>query len=181
LSPNPAFGRRPLFTIGHSTRSIEELLEILRSFEITLLVDVRTVPKSRHNPQFNRETLPASLEAAGIAYRHEPALGGLRKPRPDSRNTAWQNASFRGYADHMESAEFETALRALLETVESERVVVMCAESVPWRCHRSLISDAVVARGVEVRHLMGVGKADAHRLTPFARVEDSRVTYPGLL
>lgn len=168
-------------TIGHSTRSIEELIEMLRASGATLLLDVRTVPRSRHNPQFNRETLPEELARAGIAYRHEAPLGGLRRPRRDSTNTAWRNAGFRGFADHMETAEFEKALGELLDLAHRERVVIMCAEAVPWRCHRSLIADALTARGVEVRHIIGPGRENIHRLAPYARVEGGRVAYPGLV
>ncbi len=140
-------------------------------------MDVRTVPKSRHNPQFNMDSLPVALGPAGIGYRHEPDLGGLRKARKDSTNTAWRNAGFRGYADHMQSDRFVAAIEALLA---DRRCAVMCAEAVPWRCHRSLIGDAMIVRGVEVRHIMGTERFTAHRLTPFARVDGLRITYPGL-
>jgi uncharacterized protein (DUF488 family) len=168
-------------TIGHSTRSLEDLVAILAEARITVLVDIRTVPRSRHNPQFNRDTLPEALRRAGIAYRHEPALGGLRRPRKDSRNTAWRNSSFRGFADHMETQEFEAAIEAIAALARTERPVLMCAEAVPWRCHRTLVSDALLARGVEVRHLMGVAREEVHERTPFARVADGRVSYPGLV
>ena len=167
-----------LWTIGHSNRPLEDLIAMLRGHGVALLVDVRTVPRSRHNPQFNRETLPAALAAAGISYRHMPGLGGLRKPRPDSRNTGWRNLSFRGYADYLETPEFERSLDELLALAAERPTAVMCAEAVPWRCHRSLIADAVTARGGEVRHIMSAEKASPHKLTAFARVEDGRVTYP---
>jgi uncharacterized protein (DUF488 family) len=167
-----------MMTIGHSNRTLEEFLEILKAHRVELLVDVRTVPRSRHNPQFNREALPASLEAAGIEYLHMPGLGGLRHPRRDSINTGWRNASFRGYADYMQTAEFESHLTELLQLEKDRRVAIMCAESVPWRCHRSLIADALAARGVPVFHLMGAQKATPHKLTPFAQIEGSTVTYP---
>ncbi len=167
-----------LWTIGHSNRRLEELIAMLRGHSIEVLVDVRTVPRSRYNPQFNRETLPAELAAAGIEYRHMPGLGGLRHPRKDSTNTGWRNDSFRGYADYMQTAEFETNLEALLGLATERRVAIMCAEAVPWRCHRSLISDAVTARGGEVRHIMSAEKAEPHRMTSFARVEGEKVTYP---
>jgi uncharacterized protein (DUF488 family) len=167
-----------LWTIGHSNRPIEELIAMLRAHGIEVLADVRSVPRSRHNPQFNRETLPGELAAAGIEYRHMPGLGGLRKARKDSRNTGWRNDSFRGYADYMETAEFEASLEELLRLAEERRVAVMCAEAVPWRCHRSLIADAATARGGEVRHIMSAEKADAHKMTSFARVEGGKVTYP---
>jgi uncharacterized protein (DUF488 family) len=167
-----------LWTIGHSNRPLEELIAMLRAHGIEALADVRSVPRSRHNPQFNRETLPGELAAAGIEYRHMPGLGGLRKAHKDSINTGWRNDSFRGYADYMQTPEFEEAADELLRLAAERRVAVMCAEAVPWRCHRSLIADAVTARGGEVRHIMSAEKADAHRMTPFARVEGVKVTYP---
>jgi len=181
MERRPARTGSTIWTIGHSTRSLETLLEILRGAGCTLLTDVRRIPRSRHNPQFNRETLPAALAASGIGYRHEPGLGGLRKPRPDSINGAWRNAGFRGFADYMLTGEFETALAAMMEALKSERLVLMCAEAVPWRCHRSLIADALSARGVDVRHLLGPGREQPHELTPFARLEGTRVTYPALV
>lgn len=166
------------FTIGHSTRSFEELVALLRAHSVTHLIDVRTVPRSRRNPQFNRETLAEALPAVGISYTHMPGLGGLRKPRKESPNTGWRNDSFRGYADYMLTPEFETALAALIAISGRERVAIMCAEAVPWRCHRSLIADALAARGMEVRHIMGPGAARPHTLTPFAVLTGTRVTYP---
>lgn len=168
-------------TIGHSTRPLEELIAILGAFGATILVDVRTVPRSRHNPQYQRETLAAALASHGIRYVHEPGLGGLRKPRPDSVNGAWRNAGFRGFADHMQTDAFEERLAWLRDLATRESVVIMCAEAVPWRCHRSLIADALTARGVGVRHLFGPGQERPHALTPFARVSEGRVTYPGVL
>ena len=167
-----------LWTIGHSNRPLEEFMAMLRGHGVEVLVDVRTVPRSRYNPQFDRDALPGELAARGIEYRHQPGLGGLRKPRKDSRNTGWRNDSFRGYADYMQTAEFQANLEALLRLASERRVAIMCAEAVPWRCHRSLIADAVTARGSEVRHIMSAEKADAHRVTPFARVEGGKVTYP---
>lgn len=169
-----------MLTIGHSTRSIEEFIDILKAHGVDLLVDVRTVPRSRHNPQFNLDQLPQSLAAAGIEHRHMPGLGGLRHARPDSPNGAWQNASFRGYADYMQTPEFDRNLRELIALDRDHRVAIMCAESVPWRCHRSLIADALTARGVPVAHIMSATKANPHKLTSFARVEGERVTYPAL-
>lgn len=166
-----------VWTIGHGTRSAEELVRLLTAHGVRLLADVRTVPRSRRNPQFNRETLPETLAAAGLAYRHLAGLGGLRRARADSVNTAWRNASFRGYADYMATAAFAAALEELLALARAAPTAVMCAETVPWRCHRSLIADALLVRGVEVRHILGAA-ADPHRLTPFARVEDGRLTYP---
>jgi uncharacterized protein (DUF488 family) len=167
-----------LWTIGHSTRPLPELIAMLRGHGVEVLVDVRTVPRSRYNPQFNRETLPGELAAAGIDYRHMPGLGGLRKPRKDSTNTGWRNDSFRGYADYMQTPEFEQHLEELLALAGERRAAIMCAESVPWRCHRSMIADVVTARGGEVRHIMTAEKANVHKMTPFARVERGKVTYP---
>jgi uncharacterized protein (DUF488 family) len=170
-----------LWTVGHSTRAIEDFVGLLTAFEISLLVDVRTVPRSRHNPQFNREGLPGVLAPTGVAYRHEPRLGGLRSPRTDSPNTGWRNAGFRGYADHMQTDAFVEAVDALHDELSDRRVAVMCAEALPWRCHRSLIADAMTVRGVVVRHIMGPNEDNPHRLTPFARVDGLRITYPGLV
>ena len=167
-----------MMTIGHSNRPLEEFLALLEAHGVEVLVDVRTVPRSRHNPQFNREALPASLVAAGVEYVHMPGLGGLRHVRRGSINTGWRNASFRGYADYMQTPEFAQNLEELLQLEKGRRVAVMCAESVPWRCHRSLIADALAVRGIEARHIMSVAKAEPHRLTRFARVEGQRVTYP---
>lgn len=167
-----------LFTIGHSTRPLEELAGLLRESGVAQLFDVRTVPRSRHNPQFNADALAAALPERHIAYAHMPRLGGLRKPRRDSLNMGWKNESFRGYADYMQTPEFEQALAALMQAVERSPTAVMCAEALPWRCHRSLIADALSVHGAEVRHIMGPGKTQAHALTRFAQVEGSRITYP---
>ncbi len=152
---------------------------MLRQHDIRHLIDVRTVPRSAHNPQYNREWMPASLKPAGIAYSHMPALGGLRHTRKDSVNTAFRNASFRGYADYMQTEDFERALEELIAASQQERVAIMCAEAVPWRCHRSLIADALTARGVEVEHILNAGRTKPHSMTSFAKVEGTRVTYPG--
>ena len=170
-----------VWTIGHSTRTTETLVELLLAHGIETLVDVRSFPRSRRNPQFDRERLPAALEAAGIAYRHEPGLGGRRRPRADSINTGWRNPGFRGYADHMQTADFAAHLDRLIEGAQRGRSTLMCAEAVPWRCHRSLIADALAARGVAVRHILGIERAEPHRLTPFARIDGTSVTYPGLV
>jgi uncharacterized protein (DUF488 family) len=167
-----------ILTIGHSTRPIETFLALLTAHDVRTLADVRTIPRSRHNPQFEQHALAASLEAAGIDYRHMPDLGGLRRPRPDSINSAWKNASFRGYADYMQTPAFETALGALIALAQRGNVAVMCAEAVPWRCHRSLIADALLARGIEVREIVSTAATRAHRLTSWATVVDGRVTYP---
>ena len=145
------------------------------------VVDVRSVPKSRRNPQYNRDAMPHALETHGIGYEHEPRLGGLRHPRKDSINSAWRNDSFRGYADHMATSDFNAALQHLMELADARTPVVMCAEAVPWRCHRSLIADALTARGIQAFHIMSVALANPHRVTPFAVIEGSMVTYPGLI
>jgi uncharacterized protein (DUF488 family) len=164
-------------TIGHSTHAIDEFIEMLKAHDIEDLVDIRTVPRSRHNPQFNRETLPASLAAAGIGYRHLPGLGGLRRPRTDSVNTGWRNASFRGYADYMQTREFEAALEQLIDLARAKRVAIMCAEAVEWRCHRSLVADALAVRGIPVEHIQSAKRAKPHRMTPFAKVSGARIVY----
>ncbi len=168
-----------VFTIGHSTRSLDDFIALLAAHCVTLLVDVRTVPRSRHNPQFNQDTLPGALARAGIGYLHLKGLGGLRHGAKDSPNTGWLTPGFRGYADYMLTEEFAQHLGQLMEAARTERVAIMCAESVPWRCHRSLIADALTVRGVPVEHIMGPGRPQPHRLTPFARVEGVKITYPG--
>ena len=168
-----------IHTIGHSTRALPELVDLLRAHGVTLLADVRTRPGSRRLPHFDREALERELPAAGIEYRHVPELGGLRKPRPDSPNLAWRNAGFRGYADQMQTDEWRRALDGLIELATRRRVAIMCAEAVPWRCHRSLVADALAVRGHTVRHITGPGTAAPHSLTSFAYVEGDRITYPG--
>jgi uncharacterized protein (DUF488 family) len=165
-------------TIGHSTLPIEEFARVLNGHGVERLVDVRTMPMSRWNPQFNREPLAASLANAGIAYVGMPELGGLRSPRPDSINQAFRNESFRGYADYMQTTAFEAALAGLLEQAGEARVAIMCAEADPARCHRSLIADSLDVRGIAVEHIVGSGPARTHTRTPSARVELGRVTYP---
>lgn len=167
-----------IFTIGHSTRPADELVSILKAHGITRLIDIRTVPKSRTNPQFNQETLRRTLAAAGVVYEHMAGLGGLRRPRKDSVNTGWENASFRGYADYMQTPEFTEHLGELTRRIALDKVAIMCAEAVPWRCHRSLVADALAARGVQVYHIMTQTQAKAHTLTRFARIKGSSVTYP---
>jgi uncharacterized protein (DUF488 family) len=170
-----------ILTIGHSTHPIDKFLELLAAHRVEQLIDVRTIPKSRRNPQYNSDSLAEALRGAQIRYRHMPSLGGLRHSRKDSVNTAWQNASFRGYADYMQTPEFEAGLKQLIEVSRDLRTVIMCAEAVPWRCHRSLIADALLARGVEVAHIMSDKPPKAHALIEFARVDGERVTYPGPL
>jgi len=168
-----------ILTIGHSTRTIEEFLGLMKAHGVETVVDVRTVPRSRHNPQFNRDTLPAYLKANGIVYVHMAGLGGLRHARKDSQNMGWRNASFRGFADYMQTEEFKVSLQELIELSKTARIALMCAESVPWRCHRSLIADTLTMSGVEVEHIIGPApRLQKHRLTPFANVEDGNITYP---
>ena len=167
------------FTIGHSTRSVQDFISLLLSHQIDLVVDVRTVPRSRRNPQFNREILPQSLQEADIGYEHVAALGGFRRPSPHSSNAAWRNASFRGYADYMQTAAFGAAIENLAHRAQRQRIAVMCAEAVPWRCHRSLIADALVTRGIRVEEIMSPTRTQTHAMTSFARVEGTTVTYPG--
>ena len=170
-----------VFTIGHSNRSGADFLALLRGHAIARLFDVRTVPKSRHNPQFGQDQLAPALDAAGIVYEHLPSLGGLRKPRKDSVNGAWRNDSFRGYADHMATADFQQGLARLIECARTTRTVIMCAEAVPWRCHRSLVADALLARGIAAEEITSPSATRSHRLTPFAHVEGTVVTYPALV
>ncbi|HEU4374814.1 MAG TPA: DUF488 domain-containing protein [Telluria sp.] len=165
-------------TIGHSNRPLETFLDLLRGNEIAHVLDVRTVPRSRHNPQFGQENLPASLASAGIAYTHLPGLGGLRHARPDSANIGWRNASFRGYADYMQTPEFAENVDAVVELARAERCVLMCAEAVPWRCHRSMIGDALLVRGVRVEDIIGPKGRKPHAMTAFAVVDGTRITYP---
>jgi uncharacterized protein (DUF488 family) len=171
----------PLFTIGHSTHTADHFLALLRLHKIAQLVDVRTVPKSRRHPQFNGDALDNFLRGEGISYRHFPSLGGLRKPRPNSVNTAWQHPGFRGYADHMQTPEFRSGVLDLLAFAQLGATAVMCAEAVWWQCHRQLLADAVLAHGVPVRHILGQGESKAHRMSEFARITGYEVSYPGLL
>ena len=175
---SPGWGKARVLAIGHSTRPLEELVALLRTCGVATVADVRTIPRSRRNPQFTQESLARTLPQAGLRYEHLPALGGLRRARRDSPNGAWRNASFRGYADHMQSAEFEEGLVELRSLARDGPVAIMCAEAVPWRCHRSLIADALFARGVTVEHIVGRGRTRPHRLTPFALLSGRRVTYP---
>ena len=169
-----------VLTVGHSTRPIENFLELLTAHGVERVVDVRTVPKSRRNPQFGQDALPASLKAAGIGYTHMPALGGLRRARADSPNTGWRNASFRGYADHMQTPQFAQALEEVIELSKEHCLALMCAEAVPWRCHRSLIADALLVRGIASEDIASPTRRTPHKLTPFARVDGVHITYPAL-
>ncbi len=169
---------KEIFTLGHSTRSLEEFLALLKKFGIIRLVDIRTVPRSRHNPQFNRASLADSLKKEGIAYEHLALLGGLRTARKDPPNSYWRNLSFRGFADYMGTEDFERGLRALEGRAEKERTALLCAEALPWRCHRSLVADALTSRGWRVFHIQGRGSAFEHRLNPAFRQTDGRISYP---
>lgn len=170
-------GRR-MFTVGHSTHPIDEFVALLRAHGVEQVVDVRTVPKSRHNPQFWREELEQSLPAEGVSYRWLEALGGLRHSRKDSPNTGWRNTSFRGYADYMQTDAFAAGLQELLSLSEGTTTTIMCAEAVPWRCHRSLVGDALLVRDIEVFDIMSPTQAKPHTLTSFARVDGLTITYP---
>jgi uncharacterized protein (DUF488 family) len=171
--------RSHVYTIGHSTRSLDELLRLLRASDVRCLADVRTVPRSRHVPHFNRDLLAVSVPEAGIDYRHLPALGGLRKSRQQgSPNGGWRNAGFRAFADYMLTAEFARALDDLWKLAGGQPTAIMCAEALYWRCHRSLIADAFTVRGGTVLHILSDRKVEPHRLTSFARVCEGRITYP---
>jgi uncharacterized protein (DUF488 family) len=167
-----------LYTIGHSTRTLEEFVALLEGHRITLIVDVRKMPRSRRNPQFNRETLPESLAHVGIGYLDMPGLGGLRQRKPGSPNSGWKNPSFQGYADYMLTGEFDTSLRVLIEKAKRQRACLMCAEAVPWRCHRSLIADALVIREIHVEHILSSARTRPHVLKSWARIDGMRITYP---
>ncbi len=169
--------RMEIFTIGHSTLPFEDFLRLLRDNAIKLVADVRTIPKSRFNPQYNLEDLSRNLAENGVGYVHMAKLGGLRKARKDSINLGWKNESFRGFADYMQTDEFQDGLNELIGLAEQQRVAMMCAESVPWRCHRSLISDALFVKGVSVFHILK-GKIIDHKLTSFAKISDGNLFYP---
>lgn len=167
-----------IYTVGHSTRSPNEFLAIIAAFGIELLIDVRTIPRSRRNPQYEQASLRQLLAEHGVAYIHMPELGGLRRPRKDSLNDGWENASFRGYADYMQTGEFASAIDKLVTEASGKPTVIMCAEAVPWRCHRSLIADALLVRGIEVTDILSERGSKAHTLTPWARVDGQQITYP---
>ena len=172
-SPQPV-----VLTIGHSTRPLAEFIALLAAHSVSRLIDVRSVTRSRHNPQFNRETLPGALEVAGIRYAHAAGLGGFRHTHSGSLNMGWRNESFRGFADYMQTPEFTEHIARLIEQATAERVVLMCAEAVPWRCHRSLIADALLVHGTRAKEIISATHLQVHTLTPFARVEGTVITYP---
>jgi uncharacterized protein (DUF488 family) len=167
-----------IFTIGHSTRPIEQFIELLTANHVTQLIDIRTIPKSRHNPQFYGDRLRASLGEAGIRYRHLKELGGLRHARADSVNCGWHNLSFRGFADYMQTPEFEAGLERAIDLARAHATALMCAEAVPWRCHRSLVADALTVRGIRVLEIVSARAPGEHKLTPFASVHGTSITYP---
>lgn len=167
-----------VYTIGHSTRSLEELVTILKHYKIDSLIDVRSVPKSRHVPQFNVDSIGDDLVKAGLSYKHLAGLGGLRHTSKDSINKGWHNASFRGYADYMQTSGFARAMDELLQLANEGSIAIMCAEAVPWRCHRSMIADALIVRGVEVVDIFDENKIQKEELTSFAKVKDKKITYP---
>ena len=171
--------KRPcIFTVGHSTRSIDEFFELLQAHGIKGIVDVRSIPRSLHNPQFNADDLKQSLQREHMSYKHIKELGGLRRARKDSINTGWRNASFRGFADYMPTQEFSEGLEALIKIAAARRTAIMCAEAVPWRCHRSLIADALASKGWMVRDIMSRTVAARHRQTPFLKIKKGRLVYP---
>jgi uncharacterized protein (DUF488 family) len=167
-----------IFSIGHSTRPIEELIGLLRANGVRTLVDIRSIRGSRRNPQFGEAALARSMKTAGVQYVVLPSLGGRRAAHRDSPNSGWRNDSFRGYADYMQTPDFARGLDALIQLADKDSIAIMCAEAVPWRCHRSLVADALLVRGVQVRHIITAGEPHEHNLTRFARVDGIRITYP---
>jgi uncharacterized protein (DUF488 family) len=167
-----------IYTIGHSTHPIDEFIRILHAYKIQLVVDVRTIPRSRHNPQFNQAELEQELHNQGIGYLHLKELGGLRHTSQASINTGWKNASFRGFADYMQTVEFQAGLEQLIELASQKRTVIMCAEAVPWRCHRSLIGDALLVRDISVEDILGEKISKPHEMIPLAKVGGKVITYP---
>ena len=168
----------PILTVGHSTRTLEDLIRLLKAHGVELVVDVRTIPRSKRNPQFNQESLPGFLRTSGIDYVHLKELGGLRHPKVDSENRAWRNLSFRGFADYMQTTEFEAGLERLIILSQERTVAIMCAEALPWRCHRSLIADALTVRGIRVEHIMTEKTRTRHAMTKWAHIEGLKITYP---
>jgi len=167
-----------VFTIGHSTRPIEDFVKLLKANGVKRVIDIRTIPRSQHNPQFNRESLAESLRAEGIGYTHIKKLGGLRHPKKDSINLGWRNSGLRGFADYMQTPEFEAALERAIKLAKTKPSALMCAEAVPWRCHRSLVADALVVRKISVKHIVSATRAQAHKITPFALIRALHITYP---
>ena len=167
-----------VLTVGHSTRSQEDFVALLQAHAVKRLVDVRSIPRSRHNPQFNRDRIASALRRAGVSYLHMKDLGGLRHPRSDSPNPAWRNASFRGFADYMQTRRFAAGLRKLMKIAKTKQTAIMCAEAVPWKCHRSLIADALLAHGYRVEEILSLKRTRPHVLTPWARVKGAKITYP---
>jgi uncharacterized protein (DUF488 family) len=167
-----------VMTIGHSTRTLKEFIGLLQVRAVSLVADVRTIPRSRHNPQFNKDSLPGELKKAGLGYIHLPGLGGLRHAKLNSLNVGWRNASFRGYADYLQTPEFETSLEELIQLAKHKQIAIMCAEAVPWRCHRSLIADALLVRRIRTEDIMSPTRRQVHTLTPFAKVRGTMITYP---
>lgn len=167
-----------IYTLGHSARSLDELVGLLRCYEIERLVDIRSIPRSWHNPQFNSDQLPESLGRWGIGYVHMKELGGLRHPAQPSTSAGWRNRSFRGFADYMRTDEFQKGLHRLLDMAREHRVAIMCAEAVPWRCHRYLVADALTGAGVKVEHILAADRCRAHSVTSFARLAGGKVAYP---
>jgi len=186
MQPSAAWSRgrinvtMKIYTIGHSTRELADFIDILNTYDIEILVDVRTVPRSNHTPQFNGDTLGEAVKKSRITYHHLSDLGGLRHPRKDSINQGWRNSSFRGYADYMQTPEFAAGIDDLIALAAKQTVAIMCAEAVWWRCHRRLVADALVARGIDVRHILSTAEPKAHTVTEFGRIEGSQVTYPAL-
>jgi len=172
------YNNMQIFTVGHGTKSIDDFSSLLKTYDIQRVVDVRTIPRSRHNPQFNKETLPKSLKKIHIGYIHIKGLGGLRHAKKDSVNMAWRNASFRGYADYMQTEDFKKNIERLIKIAKQKKIVIMCAESVPWRCHRSLIADALQVRGIKVKHIMSKKTCKERTLTPWIKVRGLQITYP---
>jgi len=180
-SPPKDWPKDAVFTVGHSTLSIDDFAALLAAYGIETVADIRTVPRSRRNPQFNADALPRALKTHGIGYIGLPGLGGLRKTSKDSPNKGWRNDSFRGYADYMQTPAFTTALDELIGLSRDKRVAIMCAEAVPWRCHRSLVADALEVRGIPAVEILSPTSSRLHKLTPFAHVEGTNLTYPPLL
>jgi len=178
MSPRPPNKKSTIFTIGHSTRPLNKLIELCRTNGVKRVIDIRTIPRSRHNRQFNRETLGPALRKHGIAYLNLKQLGGLRDAKPHSKNLGWHHSGFRGFADYMETPEFAAGLSRAIKLAKARPSALLCAEAVPWRCPRSLVADALLVRSIQVLHIVGPSAPRPHKLTPFARVRGLRITYP---